>query len=388
VKFTQGGGVTLHLETIPAGEDGWQVRARVSDTGIGMDETAMAKLFQDFSQADSSTTRRFGGTGLGLAITRKLARLMGGDVTVESTPGKGSAFTFSFEARPAAGPVRTRSDSQAPAAEAGVTSLTGLRILLADDNAINRDVVKLFLDPYEVALTAVGDGQQVLDALSREAFDMLLLDIHMPVMDGPEALSILRASGETYSAIPVIALTADAMSGDRERFLAMGADGYVAKPINQADLLSAVAQHRASPAAGARDTASLKAELDALRPQSVGAAGPGDTLARLAPQWLETMRTSLASQRTSLTGRQSASSEDIYRVVHDCSGQAAQFGYTLAGQIAADLCLILRARQGTLQPETRRVALRYVSALLHCLDHNITGCGGEAGARLRLKLAA
>lgn len=391
VKFTETGGVTLGIRTTLNEDGSCQVSATITDTGIGMDDAAMAKLFQEFSQADSSTTRRFGGTGLGLAITRKLARMMGGDVTVESRPGEGSAFTLSFRAATASGPVAERSSGK-DAPSASTTSLKGLRVLLADDNAINRDVVKLFLDPHGVIITPVGDGQQVLDALSSAPFDMLLLDIHMPVMDGPEALSILRNSGEAYSTIPVITLTADAMSGDRERFLAMGADGYVTKPIDQAELLSAIAQLRPSaPAAGpsaAPGDEPLDHDLAALAPDTTGPLGPDNPLAALAGAWRETAREQIRSALDRLDAGGPISNEDIYRPAHDCQGQAAQFGYTLAGQVASDLCTVLRARPGPLSDEARGVAVRYMRAILYCLDREITGSGGQAGCALRMKLAS
>lgn len=396
VKFTETGGVTLHLATSEA-DDRWQVTATISDTGIGMDQEAMGKLFSEFSQADSSTTRRFGGTGLGLAITRKLARMMDGDVTVESTPGKGSAFTFTFLAAPAAGPVQRQSGRDADPGSGATHSLTGLRVLLADDNPVNREVVRLFLEPYGITFTEAENGRDVLEALDREPFDLLLLDIHMPVMDGPEALSRLRESGKAYSRVPVIALTADAMSGDRERFLGMGADGYVAKPIDQAELLSAVARLRPAgtvtpetemPSADRLPACALSASLDVLAPDPAGGLAPDNPLAALSQHWLETARGALAAALEALEGTSCVSPEDIYRPVHDCQGQARQFGYALAGDIASDLCTILRARSGPLDAEAQRVAARYLRALVYCLDRKITGTGGQAGCQLRLKLAA
>lgn len=381
VKFTQTGGVTLHLETVRAGDD-WQVIARVTDTGIGMSEEAIGNLFSEFSQADSSTTRRFGGTGLGLAITRRLARMMEGDVTVTSGDGAGSTFEFSFKAEAAKGPVARRRSE--PVSSQQRHSLTGLRILLADDNEVNRNVVRLFLEPYGVSITEAANGQEALEALSMEPFDIILLDIHMPVMDGAEALSIIRGSRADYRDIPVIALTADAMSGDRERFLSLGATGYVSKPIDQAELLSAISQLR--PALQEQDD--VLSGIAALEPDPATALSPDSPLAALAPQWLHAAQTELREVSRSLESDVPVTCEEIYRPVHDCSGQGPQFGFTLAGQIASDLCAILRARPGPLDSETRQVSARYLRALICCLERNITGCGGEAGTKLRLKLAA
>ncbi len=238
-KFTGQGEVQIHLATEPEGVS-WRVSIRISDTGIGISDEAMTRLFSEFSQADNSTTRRFGGTGLGLAITRRLARLMGGEVSVVSVPGEGSTFMLTFLAGAATG--RGLNTETAETAPAPSHSLKGLRVLLADDNRVNREVVKLFLLPHGALITEAENGQEVVEALARGTFDILLLDIHMPVMDGMKALSILRAVNTPYRDIPVIALTAYAMSSDRERFLALGANGYVTKPIDQGDLLSAVAR--------------------------------------------------------------------------------------------------------------------------------------------------
>ena len=230
LKFTESGSIAVCLSGEPADGDMWIISIGVEDTGIGMGDDVVAKLFTEFMQGESSTTRRFGGTGLGLAITRKLARLMGGDVGVVSKQGHGSKFTFSFRAECA--DAESYVERAAPTALAGTEQrLAGLHALVVDDNLINRKVVRLFLEPLGVRIVEAENGVHALDALRAGAFDVILLDMHMPVMDGPETFRAIRASAEIWAATPVIAMTADAMQGDAEKYLAQGMNGYVSKPI-------------------------------------------------------------------------------------------------------------------------------------------------------------
>ena len=237
IKFTKAGSVTVSVGHEAVAPDECMIRVAVSDTGIGISEEAAARLFSEFSQADASTARQYGGTGLGLAISRKLARLMGGDVTVASQLGAGSTFTLNFRASVGS------SHKTAPAPVLGQesrgrsTTLQGLRILLVDDNAINRSVARLLLVPSGVVVTEAANGQEALDRLAERHFDLVLLDVHMPVMDGTETIKRIRAADTCWRAIPVIALTADAMSGDKERLLSLGMTGYASKPIEQRALI-------------------------------------------------------------------------------------------------------------------------------------------------------
>jgi signal transduction histidine kinase/ActR/RegA family two-component response regulator len=238
IKFTNAGHVSIAVSHSVATDTKHQITVTIADTGQGMRPEVVAKLFSEFFQADASSTRRHGGTGLGLAIARKLARMMGGDVAVTSTAGEGSIFTFTFSAE--RGNASAVSVSSAMAQDRGSVTLNGIRILIVDDNAVNRQIARLMLAPYGASIKEAVNGKEALAALAEAPFDLMLLDVHMPVMDGIEAIHRIRANEASWCDIPVIALTANAMSGDRERFLMAGMTGYTAKPIEQSVLISEI----------------------------------------------------------------------------------------------------------------------------------------------------
>lgn len=240
VKFTENGRVDIAVHAENRGSGKQLVTIEVSDTGIGMSEATLEQLFTPFSQADASTTRKYGGTGLGLSIARKLARLMNGDIVATSALEKGSCFAFTFEAEICAAKSLDRLTSDAWAHERIAEALSGVRVLVVDDNAVNRQIVRLMLSASDPIVAEAENGKLALEALERGTFDLVLLDAHMPVMDGMETLRRIRMSGKPWKDIPVIALTADAMSGDRERFLDAGMSGYVSKPINHRDLTAEI----------------------------------------------------------------------------------------------------------------------------------------------------
>ncbi len=230
LKFTEKGKVSIEAFLSETHEQDFVLGLRVTDTGLGMDDTTRERIFSPFIQADSSISRKFGGTGLGLSITQELARMMGGDICVESVPDKGSVFTFTFKAEPASKEASIR---ETPSRIPAKIDLTAHSILLVDDSIINRKVVRTLLAATGVAISDAENGQEALDLLQTKSFDLVLLDMHMPVLSGPETISFIRKSDEAWSDIPVLAVTADAMLGDKERYLAMGLDGYLTKPIDQ-----------------------------------------------------------------------------------------------------------------------------------------------------------
>lgn len=209
----------------------------VRDTGIGMTADAQHKLFQPFEQLDSSITRRYGGTGLGLTITRKLAQLMGGDVTVDSTPGAGTRFALKVRVEQAPDLSLATTDAVASVAP---TLPAGLRVLIVEDNRVNRAVARGHLKQLHCTFAEAENGAEALDQLAAEEFDLVLMDVHMPVMDGIEAIRRIRASASPWAEVPVIALTADAMIDDRGRLLQLGMSGYASKPIHRERLITEI----------------------------------------------------------------------------------------------------------------------------------------------------
>ncbi len=241
VKFTEQGGIRLTAELEGWRDDTAMVAFSVEDTGSGIPAERLAELFQNFVQLDSSYAKRHGGTGLGLAISKRLVSLMGGDLHVESAPRVGSRFFFTITLQQAAqGPW-----SMAWASGDASVEAAALRILVAEDNQINQAVLESELREKGHRPLVVGDGRQALEALSREPFDLVLMDVQMPEMDGLEATRLIRESDQAWSAVPIVALTAYAMKGDRERFLAVGMDDYLSKPIDF-DLLHGMLRRLAS----------------------------------------------------------------------------------------------------------------------------------------------
>jgi signal transduction histidine kinase/CheY-like chemotaxis protein len=242
VKFTHQGDVAVALRA--AERDGVRVllRAEVRDTGIGLDPTQLARLFKDFSQADSSITRRYGGTGLGLAICKRLVGMMGGSVDVKSAPGAGSCFSFTAWVGAMDEPVPPQGD--APETRRGNVPAwrapAGTRALLVDDNPVNLLVGEKMLAKLGIAARTVPGGREALEALAHGRFDVVLMDCQMPELDGFETTRRLRRGDAAVLEpnVPVIALTAQAMRGDREACLASGMNGYVTKPL----LLATLAQ--------------------------------------------------------------------------------------------------------------------------------------------------
>ena len=239
IKFTDEGQVTIRSKVSPTAQEGVvDIEVSVIDTGIGFDNARKDALFSPFTQADGSITRSYGGTGLGLAITRSLMQLMGGDISAHSEPGQGACFTIRFPAKSVSAATVQEGAVSAAALDSEETAIRPLSVLLVEDHEINRKLAQIMLQRMGHHFVLANDGQQALDCLEKETFDLVLLDVMMPVMDGMTALKTWRER-EAERQLPrttVLMVTAHAMTGDRERFIAAGADGYVSKPMSEAAL--------------------------------------------------------------------------------------------------------------------------------------------------------
>jgi len=240
VKFTQEGSVTLKVEKIAAGEDRSSLRFCVIDTGIGIALDQHQHIFDAFSQADTSIRRVFGGTGLGLTISRRLVQMMGGKLELASEPGRGSEFFFTaqFErSQMTESPVHQNAEIDSP-----VDPQRSLDILVAEDNEINRRLLDALLRRQGHHVEFAHDGGEAVRLSEERSYDLILMDVEMPSMDGLEATRTIRAREASLSvhAVPIIALTANAMQGDRERCIEAGMDGYLTKPLRHPELAEAL----------------------------------------------------------------------------------------------------------------------------------------------------
>jgi two-component system, sensor histidine kinase and response regulator len=324
IKFTEQGGIDVEVTRLRAGKgDGIEsgvgmivVGFAVRDTGIGIPPEALAKIFREFEQVDGSHSRRFGGTGLGLAISQRLCEMMGGNIGVESILGKGSNFFFELPCGVAASQetlatgiretrMRAESGNSAPGREAPVRC--GLRVLVAEDNPVNQKLVRLLLEKRRHHVELVDNGQAAVDACLATEYDIALLDIQMPILDGLSATRAIRKHQEPLGRhTPIVALTAHAMKGDRERCLDAGMDGYVGKPIVAAELYR-VMDELALPAAPEME------DLAASPPHPAGFGSEANSIATPNPG------TPLATGNLeSATSRDQSAASDSF--VHESAG--------------------------------------------------------------------
>jgi len=347
VKFTERGGVDLRIsQAAPS-----RLRFTVRDTGIGLDPSAKAYLLEPFSQADASTTRRFGGTGLGLAICRQLVELMGGTLDFTSEPGVGTTFWFELDL-PAADPVDATvasRDGRTPLAEPRLPDprpVDGARILLVDDAEINREVGKGLLASLGYEVDTASSGAEAVEAVEGGAYAAVLMDCLMPLMDGYEATGLIRRLNGPARHTPIIALTAAAMSGDRDRCLAAGMDDYVSKPLDVDRLTAALARYEPaqvprlpalddrtpaspSPAAGEEREKALVERLHLLRSRL-----PPDAFGRICQQFISTMPELIARLRAAVVAEDT---DAVLGLAHTLKGAAATFGAARLSTLAQRL---------------------------------------------------
>jgi signal transduction histidine kinase/AmiR/NasT family two-component response regulator len=240
IKFTEHGGVSVRVSRISLGGLA-QLRLNVADSGVGIPADKLAHIFNAFSQEDASTTRRFGGTGLGLSISSRLADLMGGSISVSSTTGQGSSFLFALPLHEAS--ASDCASKRAPS-DAASEPMRALNVLVAEDNAVNQKLILALLKGLGHRVSLVSDGRQAVEQWSQAAYDMILMDMHMPGMGGIEATTLIRSAERERGCVPIAiyALSAAAMADEQQRGLEAGLDGYLTKPINRAALKASLDQ--------------------------------------------------------------------------------------------------------------------------------------------------
>jgi len=336
IKFTQQGGVIVRVRPEPSADGDLCCYFSVRDTGVGIPAEKQAAIFAPFRQVDASTTRHYGGTGLGLTISARLVEMMRGRIWLESTPGKGSTFHFTVRFglpdRTAEAPVHHGTPAVArrvpPRPDA-----PKLAVLLVEDNSMNRRLAQIVLARHGHAITAVDSGAAALQALQHGRFDLILMDVQMPGMDGIDTTRAIRQSEQRCGRrLPIIALTAHAMAGDRERCLDAGMDGYLVKPIHPTALLDAVERlgFEPEPAGGSADAESAGADAALL--EQVG--GEPRLLAEIAELFARESARHMTGLREAI---QTGDTEAFGGAVHTLRGMLRGVRATAAEQLAASL---------------------------------------------------
>ena len=246
VKFTHKGKVQVSVQMVSLTEKDCLVKFEIIDQGIGIPKKNLLTIFDVFTEAHNTTARRYGGTGLGLAICKKLVEMMRGTISVDSVEGQGSTFHFSIIFKVPSDSMIKKAAATAARSQAGTDMVVPeevreLRILLVEDNPINQRVASKTLEKFGWGVTIANNGQEALDMLNGQTFDVVLMDDQMPVLSGIEATQVIRREEkQTGMHVPIIAMTANAMAGDRERYIAAGMDGYVSKPIDRSALYNEI----------------------------------------------------------------------------------------------------------------------------------------------------
>jgi PAS domain S-box-containing protein len=339
IKFTHQGGVVVCALLRQQTKDGLCLQFSVSDTGIGIAEDKQKMIFNAFTQADGSTTRQYGGTGLGLAICSRLVRMMGGEIRVESEPGRGSTFYFSARFRLAEARAATREatieaerEPQPRVQRAG----RRLRVLLAEDDPVNQRLAMRLLEKRGFEVVAATDGKQALAAFDAADVDLILMDVQMPEMDGFEATRLIRRSERAAGGhVPIIALTAHAMKGDKERCLTAGMDGYISKPVRADEFFQVIEGLLAVPLApGDATGAADGGHLVNLQELLAALDGDRDLAGHLAQLFLEDSRKQIGAMCAAIAAGDAAALE---RAAHTLKGAAMTIHAEAAAHAAQGL---------------------------------------------------
>ena len=342
IKFTEHGNVRVRAGTLPLGGGSTRTTLAVADTGIGLGAEQIARLFQPFVQADSSTTRQFGGTGLGLSIVQRLAQAMGGDVAVESAPGAGSTFTvtLTLHAAPADSPLKTLFGPVArPVGRAAARSGEGPRVLVVEDHPVNREVLVLQLKLLGIAADIAENGADALEAWARGRYSAVLADVHMPHMDGHELARRLRAAEANHGAVrtPIVAVTANAMKAEEERCLASGMDAYLAKPVSIAQLRATLERWLPIQEETSIGDPAHQKEPSAAIDRNVLAAWLGEDRAAIDSLLGRFRETAIDAEREIDVASRTGDLTKLTAVAHKLKGAAQAVGATGVGAAAAAL---------------------------------------------------
>jgi signal transduction histidine kinase/DNA-binding response OmpR family regulator len=340
IKFTEAGGSVRLTVSRQIQYFSHSIKFDVTDTGVGMLETQIRKLFQPFTQADESTTRKFGGTGLGLTISKRLAKLLGGDIDVTSTPRKGSTFSLTINGGPRQGAelidkldtADVQSLPQLPAVAAG--SLRG-RVLLAEDGEDNQELLSAHLRTAGAEVEIAPNGRIAVEKARSGAWDVILMDMQMPELDGYGAAASLRAAGVE---IPIVALTANAMAEDRAKCLAAGCSEYLAKPVERQQLLEMVSRflHKVDAGDDASAEASNPAPVSTAPNSSAGVLPSTYATDPKYARLLERFVSRLPERVAKLTAQLAAADMDGLRhTVHNLKGAGHGYGFTAITELAA-----------------------------------------------------
>lgn len=416
LKFTSTGSVCIHVGQMPNDTDNITLRFKVTDTGIGLSEEVQRHLFSAFVQADNSTSRTYGGTGLGLSISKQLAELMGGEIGVDSVEGKGSAFFFTIICRRATGKVEVTEKRHSLDRWSSARSL---KILVAEDTYVMQHLILAIFNQLDQEVTVADDGKAAVEYVEAEDFDIILMDVRMPVMDGLEATVVIRTMENRKSNIPIIALTADITSGNVEEYIKAGMDAVCAKPVELPILLKTINSvldeeiytiiPSAVPAGSDSRVEEVEDDLEEIiqadsfeylleRVSNLadqllklnGKAPPlkiegvdQDTLVELQDMYekrlleqcdkLKSVNVKLAENPLNEEVR-----DEMKQLTHSLKGGGGTFGYNLITYVVTEADDLLGAG-GNLKDEDIRTLNNLVEALLLVAEKRISGTGGQAG---------
>jgi PAS domain S-box-containing protein len=329
-KFTKSGRITVRLERIGGSDERPEIEVGVLDSGIGIPENRLKDLFQEFSMLDSSYTRKTSGTGLGLAISKRLVEAMNGSIGVNSVEGEGSHFWF----RLSLASLLDAPSQEIPVIRTAPVAARKLNILVVDDNATNRIVASRMLESEGHDVATANNGREALEAASATRYDAIFMDISMPEMDGIEATGRIRALPEPFRSVRIVALTANAIAGDRERFLAAGMDDYLTKPIRRADIekhlsaiLGAKDKGERAPVAALPPPADsgdkLAAVIDVAELEKLAAETSPDVVPIVVDEFLKELAARLEQALAAMSSR---NFHDLKQVTHAIAGASASTG--------------------------------------------------------------